>query len=269
MTEFKLGRNRPIARPLRFALNNYLRRSLPPAPKESKDLVMPARDSLLRVYMNDKLGCCTASTAFHIEYLLLAAAGQPAIGDDNDVVRFYAGSTGYVPGKPDTDKGGDEQTVLNYWRENGIVQGRRKIAGHVLVDAGNQEELQSSLWLFENLYFGIEMPASWATKQPQQSGFVWDIDGPPDFRYGHAFAGIGYDERGVFISTWGMVGLITWRAIAYYGKRGAGGEIHTVLSPDSLVRATKKTPHGFDWSQLVADFDSAGGDMRSVLASVA
>jgi hypothetical protein len=267
MAEFKYGRKRPIARPLRFGLNNYLKKSLPPAPAECKDLVLPARDSLSRVYLNDKLSCCTAAAAFHVEYVMLAAAGVVAVGDDNDVLRFYSGSTGYIPGKPETDLGGDEQTVLNYWREHGLVQGRRKIAGHIFVNAQHIEEMKSAIWLFENLYFGIEMPRAWThPRQPQESGFIWDVAGEPDYSQGHAFPAIGYDERGVYISTWGMVGLMTWRAASYYATRGAGGEVHTILSPDSLIRATKRTPHGFDWSQLVADFDSAGGNVRGVLA---
>ena len=267
MAGFKMGRKRPIARPLRFALNNYIKRSLPPAPPTCMDLIGPAKDSLKRVYLNDELSCCTSSAAFHIEYLMLASAGRPAVGSDEDVLKFYSGSTGYIPGKPDTDQGGDEQTVLNYWREHGLVQGRGKIAGHIYVDGHHIEELKSAIWLFENVYFGIEMPDKWIDPYPDSDGFVWDVAGRPNINNGHAFAGIGYDNSGIYISTWGMVGLLTWDAVRAYATQGAQGEVHTVLSPDSLVRATKKTAHGFDWSQLVADFDSAGGNVRAVLAS--
>jgi hypothetical protein len=267
MTNFKMGRKRPIARPMRFSLNNYLKRSLPPTPPTCMDLIRPARNSLRRVYLNDRLGCCTASAAFHIEYVMLASAGRAAVGSDEDVLKFYSGSTGYVPGRPETDLGGDEQTVLNYWRENGLVQGRAKIAGHIYVDGNHIEELKAAIWLFENVYFGIELPNAWVNPQPQDDGFIWDVAGRANPNNGHAYPGIGYDEKGVYISTWGMVGLMTWDAVKAYATQGAQGEIHTVLSPDSLIRATKKTPHGFDWSQLVADFDSAGGNVRAVLGS--
>jgi hypothetical protein len=267
MPSFKMGRKRPVARSLRFSLHNYLKRNLPPAPDRSNDLILPARDSLKQVYLNDELACCTASAAFHIEYLMLAAAGQPATGLDEDVREFYSRTTGYVPGRSETDQGGDEDTVLNYWRENGLLHNRRQIAGHLRVEGSDKETLKSAIWLFENVYFGVEMPNDWIDPFPDGNGFVWDVAGPPNPENGHAFAGIGYDERGIYIATWGMVGLMTWRAIKRYGVQSSGGEIHTVLSPDSLVRATKKTPHGFDWSQLVADFDSAGGNVRSVLAA--
>jgi hypothetical protein len=167
MTNFKMGRKRPVARPMRFSLNNYLRRSLPPTPPTCMDLIHPARESLKRVYLNDRLSCCTASAAFHIEYMMLASAGRPAVGSDEDVLKFYSGSTGYVPGRPETDQGGDEQTVLNYWREHGLVQGRAKIAGHIYVDGRHIEELKAAIWLFENVYFGIELPDAWISPQPQ------------------------------------------------------------------------------------------------------
>jgi hypothetical protein len=166
------------------------------------------------------------------------------------------------------DNGGDEQIVLNYWREHGLIQGRRRIAGHIFVDATDIETVKSAIWLFENVYFGVELPNNWIDPYPSGNGFVWALAGKPNPENGHAFAGIGYDHQGVYISTWGMVGIMTWDAVRHYASRGADGELHCVISPDSLIRATHKTPHGFDWSQLVADFDSAGGNIRAVLGSV-
>jgi hypothetical protein len=56
-----------------------------------------------------------------------------------------------------------------------------------------------------------------------------------------------------------MTGLITDTAIAKYATPAANGDLYTVVSQDALNRATQKAPNGFDWSQLIADFDSMGG----------
>jgi hypothetical protein len=101
---------------------------------------------------------------------------------------------------------------------------------------------------------------------PSSSGFVWDVAGAPDPDNGHCVVGVGYDAKGVTIDTWGMTGLITDHAIAKYATVAGQGELYTVVSQDAINRATQKAPNGFDWSQLVADFDSMGGSVAPVSA---
>ena len=96
---------------------------------------------------------------------------------------------------------------------------------------------------------------------PSASGFVWDVAGAPDPNNGHCVAGVGYTTNGVKICTWGMEGMITDAAIAEYATKAGAGELYTVVSQDALNKATAKAPSGFDWSQLVADFDSMGGSI--------
>jgi hypothetical protein len=63
-----------------------------------------------------------------------------------------------------------------------------------------------------------------------------------------------------------MIGTITWAAVAKYASSKGRGELYTVLGPDAISKANKKAPNGFDWSQLVADFDSMGGDVKPGVA---
>ena len=58
-----------------------------------------------------------------------------------------------------------------------------------------------------------------------------------------------------------MLGLLTDAAIAKYATTTGEGELYTVLSQDAINKAAAKAPNGFDWSQLVADFDSMGGSI--------
>ena len=125
---FKMGRRRPVARGPRFNLQNYLLRSLPPPPA-SVDYTKNASRFLSQVLGNDRLGDCTAAGAFHVGGLLLANAGVKVPYGERDVVAFYSATTGYIPGIEATDRGGDEQTVLNYWQEKGLLPGQHKIAG--------------------------------------------------------------------------------------------------------------------------------------------
>lgn len=259
----KLGRKRPVARCPRFKLANYLLRGLP-APPASCDYTQHAAHALSNIYDNDTLGDCVIAGMAHVVGVLTGNAGpKPFIYSNKQIIALYSAIGGYVPGDPSTDQGCDEQTALNYWENNGAPAGSHRIAGWLAVDATNPTECRTAMYLFENLYFGIELPDQWVNPMPSASGFVWDVAGPADPNNGHCVAGVGYNSEGVTIDTWGMTGLMTNAAIAQYAVQAAGGELYTVVSQDGLNKATQKAPSGFDWSQLVADFDSMGGTVQS------
>lgn len=249
---FKLGRKRPSARAPRLALRDYMRAALPPAPAAA-DYTAKAKPFLGEVLANDRLGDCTAAGAFHIGGALLANSEQPIPFTESDVVAFYSVTTGYNPADPSTDQGGDERTVLNYWRDEGLTPGAHRIAGWVAIDGTNAEEVRQAIWLFENVYFGVELPDAWINPFPSADGFTWDVAGDADPSNGHCFVGVGYSDAGVTIDTWGMLGTCTWAAVAKYATTAGSGELYTVLGHDAIAMATAKAPNGFDWAQLGAD----------------
>jgi len=255
---FRLGRTRPIARGPQFRLRNYLLRGLP-APPASCDYSKAAKTALSKLYLNDTLGDCVIAGIGHIVGILTSNAGVPFLYTNQQIIALYSAIGGYVPGDPATDNGCDEQTALNYWENNGAPAGSHRIAGWLAVNAADPEEYRIALWLFENLYFGMELPAAWIAPMPSASGFIWNVAGNPVPTNGHCVAGAGYGAQGVSIATWGMTGLITDAAIAKYASTQANGALYTVVSQDAIVRASKLAPNGFDWSQLIADFDSMGG----------
>jgi hypothetical protein len=164
-----------------------------------------------------------------------------------------------VRGNPDTDQGGDEQTVLNYVQQNGLVRGSHKITAWMAVNGLSRKEVATAMWLFESLYFGIELPDAWTADMASiQNGFVWDVAGDPDPSQGHCVAGVGFNNKGVQIDSWGLIGTITWAAIAKYATTAGSGELYTILGPDAIDRATGKSPVGFDSKQLLVDLESMG-----------
>jgi hypothetical protein len=268
---FRLGRKRPVARCPRLSLKNYLTRNLP-APPAAADYIKPAAAALAEVYENDTLGDCVIAGMAHVVGVLTGnAGGPPFLYTNQQIIGLYSAIGGYVPGDPATDQGCDEQTALNYWENNGAMPPNstpaggdsHRIAGWLAVNGADPTEFRIALWLFENLYFGVELPDAWVSPMPSASGFTWNAAGPPDPNNGHCFAGVAYNSKGVEIDTWGMTGTITDAAIAKYATRGANGELYTVVSQDGINKATQKAPAGFDWSQLLADFDSMGGSVSA------
>jgi len=258
--QVKMGRRRPVARCPRLSLRNYLTPGLP-TPPASCDYTAHAKTALAEMYDNDTLGDCVIACMGHVVGVLTGNSGtKPFLYKNKQIISLYEAIGGYVPGDPATDQGCDEQTALNYWQQHGAPAGStHTIAGWLAVDATNPVEVRTALWLFENLVFGMELPDKWVNPAPRASGFTWDIEGPPDPDNGHCVAGAGYDANSITIATWGMTGDLTDAAVAAYATPSANGELYTVVSHDALSKVTDKAPSGFDWSQLIADFDSIGG----------
>ena len=257
------GRRKPITRAPRLSIKNYLGKSLP-NPPPLWNWGRAAISSLSQMFLNDTEGDCVIAELCHATGVLTGNSGRTIfIPTSAQVNALYSAIGGYDPSQtqPDgtnpTDNGCDIQTALNYQGINGLLpDGSHKIQGYLAINPNDITEIQLAAFLFENLDFGIELPDPWITPFPSNSNFIWDVAGPSDPSNGHSFLGYAYNKLGVSISTWALEGLITYAAIAYYCSVANQGELYTVISQDSLVRATSRAPNGFDWTQLLADFQA-------------
>lgn len=172
------------------------------------------------MYRNDVLSCCTSAASGHLEEVWSAEVdGSPHEVTDQDVVRFYERSTGYDPSDPSTDRGGDMLTVLETWRKVGI--GGRKILAFAEVDASNQAEVRTALWLFSGLYVGVRLPRS--AMEQFQAGKPWEVvyrDG--GILGGHCVPAIAYDQYGVTFVSWGRTVQAGWDWWSSYVMGAAG-----------------------------------------------
>jgi hypothetical protein len=247
----KLGRVRPKPGRCKLKFGDYSQVALPPPP-ESCDYSSAAMQALQLVYLNDQLGDCTIAGAYHVVGTETGNAGAIFIPSNDQIIADYSACGGYVPGDASTDNGCDEETVLNYYQMTGFANGT-KLAGRLALDATNATEVMQALYLFENLYFGLELPDSYINPFPSTAGFVWDT-GNPDPDNGHCIIGVGYNSIGVQIDTWGLIGTLTWGAVANLCVNAAGGQLFVMLTPDQLVKSQMKSPLGLDWATLTADF---------------
>lgn len=250
------GRRRPVNPPRMLHLHNYGAPSLlAPA---SCDYGPKAGASLRRIYLNDQLGDCVIAGGAHVRGVTSAnATGRPVLFTADEITRQYHAIGGYVPGRPDTDQGCDEQTAFRYWEKHGWSDGV-KLAGVISVSPARAK---LACYLFENLFFGVELPDEWISPMPAASGFVWGVAGDPNPENGHCFVGHGYDAHGVKIDTWGMSGLLTWDGMATYAvpTNGGGGECYSLLYPDMIAKAQAKAPNGLNWTALLNDLHALEG----------
>ena len=257
----RFGRKRSTVRPKLF-LKSYLVEHagvLPSAPA-SCDYSPKAAAVLADIYGNDQLGDCVIAGGYHVCGVETGNAGAPFHATSAQIIHDYSAIGGYVPGDPSTDQGCDLQTALKYWEKTGFAN-KTKLLGHIAVDATNQQEVELACYLFENLYFGMALPDHWVNPFPSGNGFTWDVAGAPDPENGHCIMGFGYDAHGVKIDSWGMLGTLTWAAVKKYAAASGGGELYAMLTPDQLAKGQSKAPNGIDWSALISDFDSMGGNV--------
>jgi hypothetical protein len=253
----KFGRRHPVAFGPHLKLKNYLKAALPVAPP-TYDYTAKAAPILSDIMGNDRYGDCVFACGYHLVGVETANAGNPFHAKLTQVEADYTATTGFNPNDPSTDNGANIQDVLNYWSSHGFANGT-KILGYLAVDATNVAEVMSCIYLFENLVLGMSLPDAWISPFPSGNGFTWDRAGSPDQSNGHCVGAFGYGQKGVTIATWGLLGTLTYPALAEYAVSSGSGELWVVITPDQLAKGQQKAPNGVAWANLILDFDSIGG----------
>jgi hypothetical protein len=138
-----------------------------------------------------------------------------------------------------------------------------KILGWVSLDPLDRNMIKTAIYLFGNVWIGLQLPNSWVSNWPigpaagaAYDGFVWSGTGEAT-NLDHAIDAHGYDAAGLKISNWGSIGSMTWAAFEYYvGPTGVAGEAYTFITQDHIKRGQALSPTGFDWGALMAHFNS-------------
>lgn len=252
----KFGRKAPRAVGPHFRFAHYALLGL--VGPDVQDYSQAAMSVIALVLLNDQLGDCVPAGLNHIMGVATGNAGALVTPTNDDVLKDYEAIGGYVPGDPSTDQGCDEVTALNYYCTKGWVDGT-KGAGWLSVNATDPAQCKAALYVGENLVFGLALPAAWIDPFPSAPGFVWDVAGDPVPENGHCVVAVGCNSVGIQIATWGMIGTITWAAVAKYAVQSAGGALYVILTPDMIAKASGNAPNGVSWHDLIVDFDSMGG----------
>lgn len=258
--EVKLGRLPRIPGNRRIHLSDFISRAALPAIPPSCDFSSKATPVLTDVFQNDALGDCVIAGGYHLLGVWTGnATGIPFHASKAQITSDYSAIGGYKPGNPATDNGCNEETAISYWQKHGFANGT-KLLGAISINASSKSDIMAACYLFENLFFGIELPDKWISPFPSGNGFTWDVAGAADPNNGHCVISPGaYNSSGVQIDSWGLRGTLTWNAIANYCAPMAGGELYALLTADMVAKGETKAPNGVAWADLVAAFDSLGG----------
>lgn len=202
--------------------------------------------------LNDSIGDCGEAMAIHgIEaFHLDAGTAVPPFGDPQ-AEKAYEDVGGYVPGDPSTDKGTDNQTLVDYWRDVGILDAagqRHTIAGSLFIPPHRIDLTKLGIWEFVAVFRAIGLPI---TAQGQRRWRVTDpsLQGPaaPGSWGYHDIPYFSFDAKCLRNVSWGVPMLVDWPFDLAYAVQG----IVVVTHEQTNLRGI--SPSGIDWTQLNAD----------------
>ncbi len=161
MIEFHPGRTLS-AMPPTFRLADYVDKTVLPHPPATfgheKTVVSWG------MLGNDSVGDCVLAGAAH-EHMVWCDESVPTLAcrfDTASVISAYSALTGYVPGKPSTDRGTDMAKAASWRRKSGITDADghvHKIAAYLAIEGGNVSEILTACWLFGAVGIGLQLPA--------------------------------------------------------------------------------------------------------------
>lgn len=204
-TDVKLGRVAPPMKPEVARIEEFFDESQmasPPPPSINRRA--KAAKSLARMYLNNRYGCCVISGKAH-NVGLWSANDDDSPGEieatDEEILSQYQGICGRG------DNGCMIYRVLDVMKSRGFIAGGKqyKIDGYISADHRNQTLVKVCQYIFGATTIGIDLPRDWTNSD------VWDVTNSRSVG-GHDVSPIDYDDKGVYVSSWGRIYLMTWAA---------------------------------------------------------
>lgn len=246
-----------------------------PSSPPSVDYSAKAISVIENIEGNDQYGDCVFAEDAHYIALLTGNANTLYSYTEAQALADYSVETGFNPSDPNSDQGADPIADLNYRVQKGYADGSHD-AGWALVDGSNQSEVEFALSEFGNLKMWLGLPTLLVQGMGSlQNGFVWDTSlGPANNANGHCIGAAGFGvtsvlgtpiaatAQGVLVMTWGMLGIMTWEALAQWCVPSAGGGLAVRVSMDWVSKASGITPSGVNAAALIQAFNSyLGGNL--------
>lgn len=199
---------------------------------------------------NDRYGDCVWAGAAHEHMLLNKIIRKVDVPfDDSSVLGDYSAATGFDPNDPNTDRGTNVHTALDYRRHTGIADcdgTRHQIGAYVALDPKNWEHLEQAVYIFGAVGIGIQFPES--AMEQFNKGEPWDVVNGSKIEGGHYVPVVGtlHASNEVSVITWGKRQVMTK---AFYEKYN--DETWAYITAEEL-HADGKGMHGFDIEKLNA-----------------
>ena len=241
----KLGKHAPKFDPRTLRFGTYVTRALAPPPPSVDYSGAVTNWGMMG---NDAYGDCTCAAAGHMIEEWTANNGQEVVVPDPQIIKFY---NHFAHGN--ADAGANMLSVLKYWRKAPL--GGHKITAFTQLEPKNDTEAMDAINLFGNCYIGVALPDFAVQPGANWNDIPWVVPpgGPvgnaaPNPQNGHCIPAVGYDQRNLYIVTWGVLKSMSWPFYDAYAD-----ESYAVLSTDWINSKVGRAPSGFDLATLEQD----------------
>lgn len=255
---YKLGKHRPQIDKRTLQFGAYLTKALPAPPVSVDYTKLVTKWPMMG---NDQYGDCTCAAAGHMIEEWTANTGAVNILSDQQVLDAY---NHFAHGN--ADAGADMLSVLKYWRKTGI--GGDKILAFAQLEPQNDVQLRDAVSIFASAYIGLALPDFAAPAGADLLTIPWIVpgqgpvgDAAPNPNNGHCVPAVAYDQRFIYVVTWGAIKTMSWQFYDAYAD-----EAFAVLSPDWINQKVGTSPSGFDLAALEQDLAAVGQTQNAAAA---
>lgn len=245
MPIFKLGKHRPKIDSRTLQFGKYLTTELAPPPATINWTKPVANWPMMG---NDQYGDCTCAAAGHMIEEWTANTGTIEIPPESVILQAY---NHFAHGN--ADAGANMLDVLKYWRKTGI--GGDKIDAFAQLEPQNNLQLQDAVSIFGNCYIGLALPNFAVAPNTNFLNIPWLVpaggatgNAAPNPNNGHCVPAVAYDQRFIYVVTWGALKSMSWQFYNAYAD-----EAFAVLSNDWINKQVGTAPSGFDMTTLQQD----------------
>ena len=259
MATFKLGKQPAKFDDRTLHFGAYLTAELPPPPVSvdyTKKVTPP-----WPMMGNDTYGDCTCAAAGHMIQEWTANTGQQNVLPDAQIIKAYDHFSGGNP-----DAGANMLDVLKYWRKTGI--GKDKINAFVQLEPKNDIQVRDAVNLFGNCYIGVALPNFAVVPGSDFLKTPWVVptkgavgDAAPNPKNGHCIPAVAYDQRNLYVVTWGALKSMSWQFYNAYLE-----ESYAVLSHDWISTKLGTAPSGFNIAALNSDLAAIAGAQAAAVS---
>lgn len=170
--------------------------------------------------LNDQWGDCVWASDGHIcEILSYFGQGAEVVITEDTVLRGYE-SIGFDPNAgPSGDNPTDQGSLLTQGLDYLVSQGMQgvKIDAYAEIDVHDVNLLKTALAELGPVDLALSLPAS--AEDQFAAGQPWTYTGDQNILGGHCVTGVGYDDKYLYIHTWGQVQKVEWQFyMAYFNQ---------------------------------------------------
>jgi len=230
--------------------------ALPPLPFDYTAL---SRQAIAQSYLEGHYPICvTAAIARGVGLLTgLNKSGQ-LIWTDKQIIDFQTAVTGRPPNGTILNDKASISMALAVWMNYGAPLGsNHKLLGFCVLDGKNTRDCQMGFWLTGIELLGFDFPTAWV--RSLRPGFTWDADNGPLEGTRDCVLVVGVAPNGLMVCSHGMLGTLTYSALATNVSRERGGEVYCGLSADIIDTVAGKCPANLTLAELVSLYNQIDG----------